>query len=687
MASQIDPTLPVTGNPTTASVRSNFQIAHDEIGVLQGQTVGSPFLSLSGGRMTGQMYLFNDPTDAMMPATKGYVDAHSGSGGGGIPEAPSDTNYYGRHQGAWAAVLPLAGGTLTGPLIQAADPVALLGTATKQYVDNLAAQRVPDAPNDANTYGRHANAWAGVLPITGGQLTGATAFLGIGRAAPTPAPQYPLVLSSMATADEFDLNAYQSGAGTYSRIVAGTAVRIIRDGATGRLTVGVAASGAAGSAATFPNLTTFDYLGNISMNGAPAIPTDAVASWLSVNELTVLSHIAFNSYIASPANWKYLTNGWAGQLWFNVNDGSFNVNTTAASGSAGGALATMASWQFLPGGGFIANGGPMRAVGSMVATASAGNAYLGSWQTSGTTPSSVGIWNYNNVLYFGNADGNGVVLSSRGNIDASGNLAVNGNFQTSNTGIVSTGSVYASQGLFQIAPNYYMQRSPSDAAWRWCEGGTVNMTLSNGGNWSVTANASAANFIAVNGCWASNGTNFGIYPSGGVNVFQYSAQWYWGWNTTTGDMTYNTPSGGQINTRTNPDQLLWNNLGPVGGYGAYIVLSDDRAKRDVAPTPVGLPEVLQLEPIIFTRAPHEPRIAMPDGSSGRIIHAPEIGFSAQQVRRIIPEAVRAVGWTLPDGSGGFDTDEPSLAVTDIAILAAVVNAMKTLDARLRAGGL
>src|SRR5215831_7541474 len=161
MASQIDPTLPVTGNPTTASVRSNFQIAHDEIGVLQGQTVGSPFLSLSGGRMTGQMYLFNDPTDAMMPATKGYVDAHSGSGGGGIPEAPSDANYYGRHQGAWATVLALAGGTLAGPLLLAADPTAALGAVTKQYVDNLVAQRIPDAPNDANTYGRRANAWAG----------------------------------------------------------------------------------------------------------------------------------------------------------------------------------------------------------------------------------------------------------------------------------------------------------------------------------------------------------------------------------------------------------------------------------------------------------------------------------------------------------------------------------------------
>jgi hypothetical protein len=36
---------------------------------------------------------------------------------------------------AGAAYLPLTGGTLTGPLIQAADPVQPLGSATKQYVD------------------------------------------------------------------------------------------------------------------------------------------------------------------------------------------------------------------------------------------------------------------------------------------------------------------------------------------------------------------------------------------------------------------------------------------------------------------------------------------------------------------------------------------------------------------------
>jgi hypothetical protein len=136
LTSQIDDTLPVYGNPTTASVRANFATAKQEISALQAATTGGPFLPLAGGHLTGPMYLWNDPTDGRMPATKDYVDAHAGSGGGtGIPEAPADGKTYGRNSGAWVAALPLAGGTLTGALLLAADPAAPLGAATKQYVD------------------------------------------------------------------------------------------------------------------------------------------------------------------------------------------------------------------------------------------------------------------------------------------------------------------------------------------------------------------------------------------------------------------------------------------------------------------------------------------------------------------------------------------------------------------------
>jgi hypothetical protein len=46
MVSQINPSLPVTGLPTTISVRENFGIARDEISALQ---AGGPFLPLTGG--------------------------------------------------------------------------------------------------------------------------------------------------------------------------------------------------------------------------------------------------------------------------------------------------------------------------------------------------------------------------------------------------------------------------------------------------------------------------------------------------------------------------------------------------------------------------------------------------------------------------------------------------------------
>jgi hypothetical protein len=139
MSSQIDETKPVTGMPTTDSVRSNFSIAKTEISNLQTVTAGGPFLATGGGRMSGPMYLYNDPTDGRMPATKDYVDAHGGGGGGGIPEAPADANTYGRHAGAWVAAVPLAGSTMTGPLILSADPApgAALGATTKQYVDAI----------------------------------------------------------------------------------------------------------------------------------------------------------------------------------------------------------------------------------------------------------------------------------------------------------------------------------------------------------------------------------------------------------------------------------------------------------------------------------------------------------------------------------------------------------------------
>jgi hypothetical protein len=72
--SQIDPTQPPEGQPTTQGVRDNFATAAAEITALQTDTEGAPFMPLSGGQMVGSLMLNNDPGAAREAASKQYVD-------------------------------------------------------------------------------------------------------------------------------------------------------------------------------------------------------------------------------------------------------------------------------------------------------------------------------------------------------------------------------------------------------------------------------------------------------------------------------------------------------------------------------------------------------------------------------------------------------------------------------------
>lgn len=98
--SNIDVTKPVYGNPTTQSVRDNFAAAKTEIDALQAFQGTGPFLPLAGGTMIGPITLGADPANDLHAATKRYVDNAVG---------PINANF--------ANYLPLAGGTLTGALI------------------------------------------------------------------------------------------------------------------------------------------------------------------------------------------------------------------------------------------------------------------------------------------------------------------------------------------------------------------------------------------------------------------------------------------------------------------------------------------------------------------------------------------------------------------------------------------
>jgi hypothetical protein len=67
-----------------------------------------------------------DPTANLDAANKEYVDSHAGSGGG-IPEAPTDGQQYGRQSSAWSVVVPNPAPSTTTPLM---DGTAAVGTGT-----------------------------------------------------------------------------------------------------------------------------------------------------------------------------------------------------------------------------------------------------------------------------------------------------------------------------------------------------------------------------------------------------------------------------------------------------------------------------------------------------------------------------------------------------------------------------
>jgi hypothetical protein len=76
----------------------------------------------------------------------------------GLADAPNDTFTYGRHALSWVQILPLSGGTMTGPLILSSGATAL-----------------GDAPSDGTYYGRQNATWQSVAPLTSPNFLGTPA--------------------------------------------------------------------------------------------------------------------------------------------------------------------------------------------------------------------------------------------------------------------------------------------------------------------------------------------------------------------------------------------------------------------------------------------------------------------------------------------------------------------------------
>jgi hypothetical protein len=151
--SYVDSSLTTAGSSITAA----YQAAD---AALQSQINGK--VAKSGDTMTGFLTLVGvDPTAPYHAASKIYVDNKIATAAG---EAPSDGTTYGRKDLAWVNVLPLAGGTLTGPLHLATDPLAGDEAATKNYVDTEIAANTIDIDTKVSKSG---DVMTGMLSLPG----------------------------------------------------------------------------------------------------------------------------------------------------------------------------------------------------------------------------------------------------------------------------------------------------------------------------------------------------------------------------------------------------------------------------------------------------------------------------------------------------------------------------------------
>jgi len=127
---------------------SGLQITVDGVTQLQ--------VDQAGMSASVPLALPRDPTKPLEAATKQYVDAHAGNGGGGGGSASeitltpvggvSSTNVQDAIAELDAEKVAKAGDIMSGALILFGDPTALLGAATKQYVDAHAGTVGPPGP-------------------------------------------------------------------------------------------------------------------------------------------------------------------------------------------------------------------------------------------------------------------------------------------------------------------------------------------------------------------------------------------------------------------------------------------------------------------------------------------------------------------------------------------------------------
>jgi hypothetical protein len=224
-------------------------------------------------------------------------------------------------------------------------------------------------------------------------------------------------------------------------------------------------------------------------------------------------------------------------------------------------------------------------------------------------------------------------------------------------------------GVMYVAGNfsYWTGRDNANGLWRVVDNGNLLSSMDASGAMQFMGTV-----MTVGGLYPDNTSSWQLYFDGRYRTERFSSGWSWSWDATNGDYAYSTPGGSNV-FFNHSDWGMVNFAGPVGGVGAFVIVSDERSKTDIEPSPHGLDVILAIEPIAFRR-----RHAAGPPRKDRVEH----GFGARQLRAALPEAVvemHAPGeWKRMLG----DDDEPLLGVQTDAVVAAMINAIKTLHARI-----
>jgi hypothetical protein len=289
-----------------------------------------------------------------------------------------------------------------------------------------------------------------------------------------------------------------------------------------------------------------------------------------------------------------------------------------------------------------------------------------------------GLWvGSTGTIRLGSADGTGLPVTtwtsvSSSGVDITGTLSTTANASVGTSLSVGTSISAASLSLTGALSAASMSLSGTatanvvNANSMGCFGTFTGTGAVNAQSIGSSTTIAATTTVSGQNVWAAGtlyAVNADMVVGAGANgrIVQMFSNFYW--NCYSGSGRLDWVSNGVVYWSMDAanNHICYNNLGVVGGMGNYVNLaSSAQVKTDIVNATQGLEQVLALVPKTYRL------IAQPD----RV----QLGFIIEDVQTVLPEAVTSI-----------DFDEtPTLGISDAPVIAAMVNAIKELHARIQA---